>query len=265
MSTRMALCPYLFGFSRLSFARNVLGSPDQSVPRKPATLKLELQRYASELFDAEAKQYLKCSESETELRSWLDALVTCVADEVFKETYSASHDIDCPATERRTAIFDGLKDRVDYWIIAARTDYDATMAWGRGAIRRATQADTLNIISTHTRARIEAEAQSQVQIEDIKNELRLADARANSVKVFEPKRAVDRNALKESYFSTFPEKVMVLDMCWAARQHYREWMRWFRGELKDGSKADRAFRAVLLSGKRPEQYRTDASRPKSWK
>jgi len=60
------------------------------------------------------------------------------------------------------------------------------------------------------------------------------------------------------------EKIVKLDVCWAAKQHYREWTRWLNGDLKPGSKPDRAFRAITTSGKRPEQYRSEP-RPKGWK
>jgi hypothetical protein len=70
-------------------------------------------------------------------------------------------------------------------------------------------------------------------------------------------------SLWASYRKAFPE-VMILDVCWAAKQRYREWMRWIGGTLKDGSKPDRCFRAILVSGKRPQEYRKEP-RPKNWK
>lgn len=78
-------------------------------------------------------------------------------------------------------------------------------------------------------------------------------------------RNTERRILRDFYFASFSEKVIVLDMCWAAKQRYREWMRWIGGTLRDGSKPDRAFRAVLTSGKRPEEYRPSEPRPKGWK
>jgi hypothetical protein len=69
--------------------------------------------------------------------------------------------------------------------------------------------------------------------------------------------------LKETYIGEFPD-VMILDICWAARQRYREWVRWIGGDLKAGCKPDRAFRAILTSGKRPLEYRPEP-RPKGWK
>jgi hypothetical protein len=77
-------------------------------------------------------------------------------------------------------------------------------------------------------------------------------------------RKAERSALRDQYFASFPEKIMILDVCWVAKQRYREWTRWIGGELKDRSKPDRAFRAVLTSGKRPEDYRPEP-RPKRWK
>jgi hypothetical protein len=70
--------------------------------------------------------------------------------------------------------------------------------------------------------------------------------------------------LANNYHNSFPEKIMILDICWAAKQRYREWTRWIGGDLKPTSKAAMAFRAVLTSGMRPEQYRTEP-RPKGWK
>jgi hypothetical protein len=72
-----------------------------------------------------------------------------------------------------------------------------------------------------------------------------------------------RKAIKDAYFSNFPE-TMIIDVCWAARQHRREWDRWLKGELKDGCKPDRVFRAVMTSDKGPKEYRPE-QRPKDWK
>lgn len=74
----------------------------------------------------------------------------------------------------------------------------------------------------------------------------------------------DPQTLVSNYHKSFPEKIMILDICWAAKQRYREWTRWIGGDLKPTSKAAMAFRAVLTSGMRPEQYRPEP-RPKGWK
>lgn len=76
-------------------------------------------------------------------------------------------------------------------------------------------------------------------------------------------RPMERKNLFDEYRSRFPEPG-ILDICWAAHQHYREWARWLKGELKDGSKPDRLFRQVLTSGKDVRKLRREP-RPKNWK
>jgi hypothetical protein len=76
----------------------------------------------------------------------------------------------------------------------------------------------------------------------------------------------DRKALRDSYLANFPdERIKIVDMCWAAGQHKREWKRWLKGDVKvkDGGTADLAFRRFLASGKRPEEYNTKP-RPPGW-
>jgi|ERR1035438_1882036 hypothetical protein len=75
-------------------------------------------------------------------------------------------------------------------------------------------------------------------------------------------KVMDRKTLRQSYLRNFPE-TKILDICWAAKQRYREWKRWLKHEVKDGSTPDRAFRAVLTSGKRPAEVR-DERRPSGW-
>ena len=74
----------------------------------------------------------------------------------------------------------------------------------------------------------------------------------------------DRKTLREHYLASFPDdKVKILDICWAAGQHYREWKRWLKKEVKDGSTPDLAFRRILTSGKRPEEFKKKP-RPSGW-
>jgi hypothetical protein len=73
---------------------------------------------------------------------------------------------------------------------------------------------------------------------------------------------IDRKKLRDSYRSHFPG-VKILDICWAAGQHYREWKRWLKQELKDGSTPDIAFRRVLTSGKSPQEL-NKKPRPSGW-
>jgi len=76
----------------------------------------------------------------------------------------------------------------------------------------------------------------------------------------------ERASLRDRYLASFPENIMILDVCWAAGQRYSAWKRWLRGPtvIKDGSPSDLAFRDLLLSGKRPGAYRKQ-QRPKGWK
>jgi hypothetical protein len=76
--------------------------------------------------------------------------------------------------------------------------------------------------------------------------------------------ASDITALRDAYLRNFPdEKIKIRDICWAAGQHYREWKRWLAGELKSGSTPDLAFRRILTSGKRPQEF-NKKPRPNGW-
>lgn len=75
--------------------------------------------------------------------------------------------------------------------------------------------------------------------------------------------AVERQALWAAYRREFPS-VSIIQVCWAAYQHRREWDRWFKGEKRDGSKPDRMFRSVLSSHRDATTIRQD-ERPKDWK
>lgn len=73
----------------------------------------------------------------------------------------------------------------------------------------------------------------------------------------------ERHALRIAYLARFPN-VMILDICWAARQRYSEWKRWLHNAVKDDSSPDRAFREILTSGLPPIEYRRQP-RPNGWK
>jgi hypothetical protein len=75
---------------------------------------------------------------------------------------------------------------------------------------------------------------------------------------------IDPTTLKKRYLASFDHKVKILDICWAAGQHYSEWKRWLRGALTPGSTPDSAFRAVLSSGMPPQEYKKKP-RPNGWK
>jgi len=72
-----------------------------------------------------------------------------------------------------------------------------------------------------------------------------------------------RKEIRDAYLHAFPY-TKILDICWAAGQHYSEWKRWLRNAVKDGSAPDRAFRTLLSSSKEPTEYRKQP-RPKGWK
>jgi hypothetical protein len=95
----------------------------------------------------------------------------------------------------------------------------------------------------------------------------ISEARVEAVAAIEGKAgfvdSLECENLRDSYLDGFIEKIVILDICWAAEQRYREWRRWINGGHKKGSKADRAFRAILTSGKRPKEYRPEP-RPPKW-
>lgn len=78
-----------------------------------------------------------------------------------------------------------------------------------------------------------------------------------------PPQKVNRKKLKDDYLSKFDEPIKILDICWAAGQHYREWKRWLKMELKDGSTPDIAFRRILADDKKPSELEKKP-RPKGW-
>jgi hypothetical protein len=103
---------------------------------------------------------------------------------------------------------------------------------------------------------------------NVRNDLLLTAAEHLAQKWAQAERAkksdgTDRHKLRDEYLATFPD-VYILDICWAAGQHYSEWKRWLRDAVENGSAPDRAFRAILSSGKPPREYR-NKPRPKGWK
>jgi hypothetical protein len=88
-----------------------------------------------------------------------------------------------------------------------------------------------------------------------------ARAKPRETNINEPPQTA-RQKMRDSYKEKFPD-AKNLDICWAAKQHYREWKRWLKYEIKDGSLPDRAFRKVLLSGKSLAEQRKEP-RPPKW-
>jgi hypothetical protein len=80
----------------------------------------------------------------------------------------------------------------------------------------------------------------------------------------EKEQRADRKKLRDAYFAHFQsEPIKILDICWAVGQHYREWKRWLNYELKDGSTPDLAFRKILTSAQRPQEF-NKKPRPAKW-
>jgi len=118
---------------------------------KPASLKLQFQKYSTSLFDVEAQHYGKNAQDEAELRRWLNDLAACITSEVLEECKSESsrHDFRCTASEREKAIIDGLKRRTGHWIEAAKTDPSAAMKRSSATIARlqATMAQAEGVLA----------------------------------------------------------------------------------------------------------------------
>lgn len=114
------------------------------------------------------------------------------------------------------------------------------------------------------RAEIEGDAVDLLLEDAAEEALSITAQQEPSIRV-NPSAPVSRAELRVAYFALFPN-AKILDVCWAARQHYSEWKRWLRGPevLKDGSAPDLAFRAMLRSGRPPEAYR-QGNRPSGWK
>lgn len=85
---------------------------------KPANLKVELQSYAAEIFNAEARQYPRYATDENELRSWLEWLKAKITSEVTQELqpHAAYHDQHCPSSERLQVIDQKLFDLTQHWV-----------------------------------------------------------------------------------------------------------------------------------------------------
>lgn len=198
-------------------------------PETPIALLSSIQAYASVLFKIEADHY-KEIRKETNYAPWLGKLEQRVIARVFR-TVAAIEQANAPAT----LAYHGLTD---------------------GEIRQELGAILWGIRSNY----IWKDAGPQPQQRPIHNEVNptpaVAIPPANSPESV-------RRSLVETYRNAFPESG-IMDICWAAKQHYREWTRWLKGDLKDNSKPDRSFRHVLTSGKDAKQLRREI-RPKNWK
>jgi hypothetical protein len=203
-------------------------SPIRMAEAKPANLILELQLYTRLLFDAEANVYRQEATTETEFHEWLNDLASCMKSEVMRDIqpFSAIHNFHCSPAKRLDAIDQVLRQCVDYWIARPKPKQQETLS-------ESEQEKPLLLLSSGA-----------------------ADDETG-------RRRIEREALRDAYLTKFPEKPFIMDICWAARQHYREWTRWISGYSKDKSKPAVAFRAIVQSNRRPEEHRPEP-RPKDW-
>ncbi len=70
----------------IGITQRILQGSSVSQLRKPASLKLELKRYSSALFDAEARHYAKHARSDEEMRAWLSDLISPDRTEAYPQT-----------------------------------------------------------------------------------------------------------------------------------------------------------------------------------
>jgi hypothetical protein len=195
-----------------------LGVPETlRVPKSPALLLKALQVYAGALFKAEADNYEELRKDGT-YPAWLSRL----SDRVVKRVLGIVDDLD-RANVPASLKYHGLPES------AIRMGLEQLL---RGLENHYTWRDSGPQIRTAPPALQQPSAPKSP-----------ADPELTA-----------RETLRDSYRAAFPD-VKIADIYWAAEQTYREWKRWIKGEAKEGSKPDRAFRHVLMSGKKPEEIR----------
>jgi hypothetical protein len=204
-------------------ARVLAGNEAIRPPRRPIAFCKLLAAYAIELFDAEGRAYPR---SDSLLMS-LESLARRVEKKIIAHVLSFGN----------SPMMSAFRERLTYHLGEQQM---------REAIRAALKERTEP--SDSHRALLEVPIDLKKTPEPV---LPQKDSKT------------ERGALRDSYLASFPEKIKILDICWAAQQRYREWKRWIASELKDGSTADRAFRSILTSGKRPEAHRK-IPRPPKW-
>lgn len=204
--------------------------PDEPVPpRTPQQLLSTIHWYASMLFKAEADQYEQFR-SDERYPAWLSGL----ADRVIARVRKALDTLEEGEPKTLLMGYHGLSMiEVDLhlrqFLLEIRTQYEQGNAPG--------QHPTAVMVTTLPLPEVASGPPSTP--------------------------AQSRQALRDAYLAAHP-MVKKLDICWAAGQHYSEWKRWLRGALRDGSLPDRAFRALLDSGKAPNEFKT-RPRPDGWK
>jgi hypothetical protein len=186
-------------------------------PKSPALLLNALQVYAGALFKAEADNYEELRKDGT-YPAWLSRL----AHRIVIRVLSVVGDIDranVPASLKYHGLPDSaIRDNLEQLLRGLENHY----AWRDSGPQ-------------------------------IHTALPAFEQPSKSKSLADPK-LTERETLRDSYRAAFPD-VKIADIYWAAEQTYREWKRWIKGEAKNGSKPDRAFRHVLTSGKKPEEIR----------
>jgi hypothetical protein len=169
-----------------------------------------------------------------------------------------------PQTDPREAWYEKLYESGECGGVRSESSWsneDGTVRTGHGGTLR-------NICSVSARLCFDFENQALLRgDEQNRAHMRAMDKNRSGSRAAEIDSRAERSALRDAYFSSFDgPKIKVLDLCWAAGQHYSEWKTWLRqnSPIRDGSVPDKAFRAILISGKRPEEYRRQP-RPDGWK
>jgi hypothetical protein len=197
---------------------------------RPANLKLQLQEYASALFDLEAQYYPRHSKDEPGLRVRLSILATSLSLDIAKELneYSAALDFHCSFAERHTAIMDALSDRGDHWVQIAKNQYTLKIPGGKLEPLLASGAPR---------------SKSERPIESPNETTRGIGSEISS-----------REGRLQQFISTQKEKTTIADIRRAAQVFKANMQQWRREELSDDSAMSLRIENVL-NGKTPVQPR----------
>ena len=207
------------------FVDSIAHPPLESPPiKEPRRLAQLLRSYAFELFEAEAKRYTHSEYLNLWLKDLSGQILKTIMDRLGQMRFLSYHASD---EEIEAAVDEALRTAVNQHLYALEP------VPGSRAKKKQAKA---------------SQAKSDSKEYEAQNPKMLSEA---------------RRGMKDTYFFKFPQ-AMIIDVCWAARQHRREWDRWIKGEIKNGSKPDRLFRSVLIGNKAPSEIRPE-ERPKEWK
>src|ERR1035438_8269143 len=212
--------------------------PDVPVPPlRPQHFLRLLRSYAGELFKAEADKYDPLL-TERYYPAWIARL----EERIQKHVLGAIEKIQSVET--------------DAGLLAHGIDHYAMVNELRNVLWECGNAYRWKVPNSDVSAQAIKSAQAALEL------LTGQPAPATSASTTEQKPS-ERKAILDAYRAACSRRG-IMDICWAAEQHYREWTRWLKGELKDGSKPDRAFRHVLTSNRDAREIRK-VTRPKNWK